>query len=294
MKKLFSLILISGFVMLNAQQSANRFFYELTFKPKQKQDTKEKVVTILDITPEKSIYQDYTIIAQDSILKAEVEAMEKSGVWKDMMKSIKMPKFSHKVEKKYPEMTVTYSDQISMKRFGYSDDTKLNWKILSDKEKIGEYNAQKATTEFGGRKWTAWFTTDLPFPDGPYKFHGLPGLIVKIEDDAKDYSWLLTANKKMDNWEEQSYAEKINSKYGMSTAVVMTDRTKFERSFENFKADPLAEVRPYMTPEMMSRKLPGSDKTFGEMIKDQEKMAKDYFGSNDNPIEKDAAKGKKK
>ena len=46
------------------------------------------------------------------------------------------------------------------------------------KKKIGEYEAQKATTEFGGRQWTVWFTEAIPFPDSTYKFSGL-GLIVK-------------------------------------------------------------------------------------------------------------------
>jgi GLPGLI family protein len=43
--------------------------------------------------------------------------------------------------------------------------TKFNGKI-HEKQKIGEYEAQKATTEFGGRQWTAWFTEAIPFPDG--------------------------------------------------------------------------------------------------------------------------------
>jgi GLPGLI family protein len=294
MKKTISLFLLTLFVALNAQQTANRFFYELTFKPKKDSTRTEKVMTSLDIVPEKSIYQDFTVPAQDSIIKMEVEAMEKNGVWKDIMKSIRMPKFSHKIEKKYPDMKVTYSDQISMKRFGYEEADKMSWTILPQKEKIGEYPTQKATTEYGGRKWTAWFTTEIPFPDGPYKFAGLPGLIVKVEDDQQNYSWTLKGNKKIANWEEQSYAEKINAKYGMSQNVVVVARDKFEKSLENFKADPLAEMRPYMTPEMMGRKMPGSDKTVGEFIKDQEKFAKDFYGSNNNPIEIAQPSAKKK
>ncbi|WP_262892927.1 hypothetical protein [Kaistella flava (ex Peng et al. 2021)] len=32
------------------------------------------------------------------------------------------------------------------------------------------YKVQKATTTFGGKKWVAYFTRDIPFTDGPYKF----------------------------------------------------------------------------------------------------------------------------
>lgn len=285
MKKFFALFLMLVFVGMNAQQTANRFFYELTFKPKKDSARTEKVMTILDVTKEMSRYQDFTVPAQDTIIKEKVEAMEKSGVWTDLMKSIKMPKFTHKIKKTYPAMNMQYTDQISMKTFGYDDSAKFDWKILPEKAKIGDYNTQKATTEYGGRKWTAWFAQDIPFQDGPYKFHGLPGLIVKIEDEGKNYSWELKGNKTVENWEELSYAEKINQKYGMSMTPVIVTREKFEKSYDNFKADPLAEMRPYMTPELMGRKMPGSEKTVGEYIKEQEKMAKDFFGSNNNPIE---------
>lgn len=293
MKKYLSTFLVLSFLALNAQQTANRFFYELTFKPKKEKPETEKVMTSLDITKDKSIYQDFTVPAQDSIIKMEIEAMEKSGTWKDISKSIKMPKFSFKIYKTYPDMTVSYMDRISMKLFKYDDPVTFNWKILPDKEKIGAYNTQKATTEFGGRKWIAWFSTELPFQDGPYKFHGLPGLIVKIEDDGKNYSWTLQGNKNVENWEEFSFAEKANTKYGMSNTAVATTKEKFTKSYENFKADPLAEARPYMTPEFLNRTMPGSSKTFGEMMKEQEKLLKDFFGSNNNPIEIPDTKKKK-
>ncbi|RST25553.1 GLPGLI family protein [Chryseobacterium lacus] len=293
MKKYLSTFLVLSFLALNAQQTANRFFYELTFKPKKEKPETEKVMTSLDITKDKSIYQDFTVPAQDSIIKMEIEAMEKSGTWKDMSKSIKMPKFSFKIYKTYPDMTVSYMDRISTKLFKYDDPVTFNWKILPDKEKIGAYNTQKATTEFGGRKWIAWFSTELPFQDGPYKFHGLPGLIVKIEDDGKNYSWTLQGNKNVENWEEFSFAEKANTKYGMSNTAVATTKEKFTKSYENFKADPLAEARPYMTPEFLNRTMPGSSKTFGEMMKEQEKLLKDFFGSNNNPIEIPDTKKKK-
>lgn len=293
MKKIFTLVAVSVVFALNAQQSANRFFYELTFKPKKDSTKLEKVMTVLDISKDKSIYQDYTGIAQDSIIVNAVKKMETSGAFVDIMKMVKMPKFAYKVTKAYPTMKETYVDRISNKYFGYEDDLKFTWNILPGKEKVGEYNTQKATTEYGGRKWTAWFSSDLPFADGPYRFYGLPGLIVKVEDDGKNYSWELKGNKKIENYSELTEAEKMLEKYGMSSAVNIIAKDKFEKSFANFKADPLAEARPYMTPENMSRKMPGSDVTMGEYLKNQEKMANDFFNSNDNPIEIPAAKAKK-
>ncbi len=289
MKKYLSLFALIITVMISAQQSANRFFYELTFKPKKDSARLDKVMTVLDITKDKSIYQDFTIPAQDSILKVEMEAMQKAGVYKDMSKMIKMPKFGHKITKKYPEMNVTLAEMVSMKWLGYEDATKMNWNIHPEKQKIGDYNTQKATTEFAGRKWTAWFSQDIPFQDGPYKFHGLPGLIVKVEDEGNNYSWTLKGNRKVEDYQEKSFMER-NPQYGMSSNTVIVDRAKFERAYNNFKADPLGEMRPYMTPELMNRKMPGSEKTMGEVIKEQEKMLGDFFNANNNPIEITAKK----
>lgn len=290
MKKLFSIFFIALFAFVSAQdkdskETANRFFYELTFKPKKDSAKLENVITILDITGKKSIYQDYTVPAQDSLIKLAVTEMEKTKSWKDVTKLIKMPKFTYKIVKSYPEMKQQYIDRISMNLFGYDEDIKFNWKILPEKQKIGEYTAQKAITEFGGREWTAWFSTDLPFQDGPYKFYGLPGLIIKIEDSNNNYSWKLSGNKKINNYDESSYAEKINAKYGVSLTVSPTTKERFDKAYEVFKADPMAEFRQRITPEMMNMKMPGSDTTVGEMLKKQENTAKDFFNSNNNPIE---------
>lgn len=287
MKKYFSILLLVIAFVVNAQATANRFFYELSFKPKQDSAKMDKVMTILDIVKDKSIYRDYTMVAQDSIMKIYVEEMRKSGIYKDFSKIMTMPKFGYKVEKAYPGMKETYSDRITSGftpvLIGYNEEPKFNWKVSGEKEKIGDYNTQKATTEYGGRTWTAWFSTDLPFQDGPYKFYGLPGLIIKVEDTGKNYSWLLRGNKKVDNFEELSYMEKMQP--GGSGKLTVVPREKFEKTMTEYKKDPFATMRPMLTKEMMANKMPGSDQTIGDMIKQQEKMTRDFYDANNNPIE---------
>lgn len=272
-------------VTLANAQSANRFFYELTFKPKKGIDSLQKAVMILDVTDKKSLYRDYLTVSQDSVLKIEVEKMQKAGVFKDLSKSFQMPKFAYKITKEYPTMKVNFSERMLNSVFGYNEEPKFNWKISNDKQKIGEYEAQKATTEFGGRKWTAWFTESIPFPDGPYKFSGLPGLIVKIEDAEKNFSWLLTANKPLKEFEELSYSEKLSAQFGARNDVTIINRDKFESSFEEYKKDPFASIRAQITPEMKAMKMPGNDKTMGEMMSDQEKSIKDFYNASNNTVE---------
>ena len=272
-------------VTLANAQSANRFFYELTFKPKKGIDSLQKAVMILDVADKKSLYRDYLTVSQDSVLKIEVEKMQKAGVFKDLSKSFQMPKFAYKITKEYPTMKVNFSERMLNSVFGYNEEPKFNWKISNDKQKIGEYEAQKATTEFGGRKWTAWFTESIPFPDGPYKFSGLPGLIVKIEDAEKNFSWVLTANKPLKEFEELSYSEKLSAQFGARNDVTIINRDKFESSFEEYKKDPFASIRAQITPEMKAMKMPGNDKTMGEMMSDQEKSIKDFYNASNNTVE---------
>jgi hypothetical protein len=61
------------------------------------------------------------------------------------------------------------------------------WKIYVDTCIILSYNCQKATAHFRGRDWTVWFTMEIPIDAGPWKFCGLPGLIVKASDSREHY-----------------------------------------------------------------------------------------------------------
>ena len=65
----------------------------------------------------------------------------------------------------------------------------FNWQITAETDTINNYVCQKAICDFGGRTWEAWFTSELPFSDGPYKFCNLPGLILNIADTENHYSW---------------------------------------------------------------------------------------------------------
>ena len=61
----------------------------------------------------------------------------------------------------------------------------FNWEMSEDTITIAGYLCQKATCRFRGRDFTAWFTTEIPISNGPVKFGGLPGLILKIYDSEK-------------------------------------------------------------------------------------------------------------
>lgn len=88
------------------------------------------------------------------------------------------------------------------------------WKVTNEKKTVKNLSLQKATTNWGGRKWTAWFTEEIPFQEGPYKFHGLPGLIIELEDNKGDYKFSLAKSEKLKNEDNNQFIE-MSKKIGV-------------------------------------------------------------------------------
>lgn len=76
----------------------------------------------------------------------------------------------------------------------YTDSVpEFDWHFAADSTcNILGYECQLAQCDFAGRHYSAWFTAELPLPYGPYKFGGLPGLIVRLQDDEGQFVWTLT------------------------------------------------------------------------------------------------------
>jgi GLPGLI family protein len=97
----------------------------------------------------------------------------------------KLPKSKTHPSKIFQEIGV---DSIKVEygsRFYYayqSAKPEFNWQIGNEQKQIANYTCYKATTTFKGRNYQAWFTPEIPVPYGPYKFSGLPGLILEIRD----------------------------------------------------------------------------------------------------------------
>ena len=66
------------------------------------------------------------------------------------------------------------------------------WQLKKDTITILGQLCQKAVTYFRGRNYNAWFANKIPFNVGPYKFVGLPGLILRISDDKGRFKFECT------------------------------------------------------------------------------------------------------
>lgn len=66
---------------------------------------------------------------------------------------------------------------------------KMIWKLTNDSKTIKNYTCKKATTTFRGRTYEVWYTEKIPISIGPWKFNGLPGLILSVQDKEGIYKW---------------------------------------------------------------------------------------------------------
>ena len=69
----------------------------------------------------------------------------------------------------------------------------IKWIIKSETKKISNIDCQKATTAYKGRNYEAWFAPSIPISAGPWKFHGLPGLILEVYDEKKEVQFLFNS-----------------------------------------------------------------------------------------------------
>jgi len=90
-----------------------------------------------------------------------------------------------------------YRDQIMTERFQYTETPDFNWQLGNYDTSIAGYHCKSATCNYGGRHYTAWFTDEIPIPTGPYKFFGLPGFIVAVQDSSQQIQFVLTGFKKV-------------------------------------------------------------------------------------------------
>ncbi len=99
------------------------------------------------------------------------------------------------VLKDFAKSISTTYDEAGMGECGYYDEpfSEIDWVIVEDSTKtILDYQCIMATTDYHGRKWTVWFSPEIPMQDGPWKFCGLPGLIMDASEPSGQHSFTVT------------------------------------------------------------------------------------------------------
>lgn len=263
-----------------------RFIYEYSFNKDSTATDKPltKEMMILDVAKKGSKFYSYTNFQADSIM---TDRQKKNPNVHDF-KGIKFGEFSSIVEKTYPDFKISNFEELDLNIYQVEDQRQFKWNILPDKEKIGEFMTQKAETFMYGRKWTAWFTTEIPLQDGPYKFHGLPGLIVKVADPKNTHVFELKAVKKSS--EKDEWTTESGRKHFLTQVKV--DEKKFKKIFVENRENPTKGIRQMLASggKVIMTDEKGNQIDIEENLRQQERQAKEQNKKNNNLLELDLIK----
>ena len=148
-----------------------------------------------------------------------------------------IPNVLYRIYKNYPKGKLTFTDHIPSDTYRYEEALDIfQWQLTGDTATVCGYKSQKASCDFGGRSWVAWFAPDLPYSDGPYKFNGLPGLIVKISDTRNQFIFEMKSVNKpsvdlLIDIEDKNY--------------IVTTKQGFFKAFDSFREDIINRAKQY-------------------------------------------------
>lgn len=116
-----------------------------------------------------------------------------SGIDRGALEGITYKTFMY-VFKDLPESRITVYDKAGLTDYGcYIEPLgEQVWTIGDSIKAVLGYECQMAETNYHGRHWTVWFSNDIPLQDGPWKFNGLPGLILEASEPSGQHHFTAT------------------------------------------------------------------------------------------------------
>jgi GLPGLI family protein len=212
-----------------------RVFYSLEFVADTlAPDIKTQCTTVLLIGSKYSSFLDYGALRKDSILDAMAKANASfTEILAGALPVGRTVKFNPVIIKHYPESgQFTVQNSLGSSKFNYVDQyPSLNWKQEQEEKEIEGYKCLKATCDYRGRHYTAWYAADIPVSEGPYVFTGLPGLIMEIYDAQQHYLFHIAGLKKTETYDPV---------YILTDKVTVLSREQVRKIIVNSYADPLS------------------------------------------------------
>ena len=135
--------------------------------------------------------------------------------------------------KNYPAGRVTTTNEQFHVACRYDEATpSISWVMADSIRTILGHPCRMATADFRGRRWTAWFATDIPVSDGPWKLGGLPGLILEAYDEGQQHVFTAVGLERVKD-------EPIifNRPFGGNHRYEQTNRLEFLRMERRFLMD---------------------------------------------------------
>lgn len=201
--KIILFILLSSFF---ATAQTNRFIYDVEYRKDSTSQITSKQNYHLDITGDEVLYYARDYFIADSLIKNNIP----------FPADLKLNTSSILKHKKGSSDFNEY-DLLESTVLDLQTKDAQTWILTNEKKQVNDMTLQKATTTWGGRNWMAWFAKDIPFHEGPYKFHGLPGMIIEVSDDKNNYKLSLAKSENLKKSAEDQIME-----YAMEISIPVT------------------------------------------------------------------------
>jgi len=168
--------------------------YKITYKRFERNLKSDAVLYVKENQP--TVMQTITASTVPIKVIKDTTYINENGatVWKGGSSSTDYSKFPDEYMKvDHSKNKIEMIKDIHKKNFLVTDELNYTWQITNETKKIKDYTCYKATTTFRGNTFEAWFTPEIPINAGPWKWYGLPGLIVEATD--KDQSVVFKLEK---------------------------------------------------------------------------------------------------
>lgn len=125
--------------------------------------------------------------------KAKLNEMSRAALTSGNLDGIPMLDGTIYVIKSFANNKLKHYDIAGFEKFMYEEQiTQWSWEIGDSTKIVLGYECINAVTHYHGRKWTAWFSPEIPVQNGPWKLGGLPGLILEAQAEGGQYSFIAT------------------------------------------------------------------------------------------------------
>ncbi len=217
-----------------------RLIYQLKYQPDSTNSKRiESELFFLDFSDKESIFRSETTHLKDSITNSKNPASLLG-----LRQQIPKTHFNYRIQKKLEKKeATTYFDYIAYHFILADEPITFNWKIQSQTKEILGYTCIEATAEFKGRHYIAYFTESIPFSDGPYKFKGLPGMILELYDTKKQYHFETVAIEKLPKPYDYQIAS-LKKYKKISTAELREFQDKIKETPSLLLANPNIQLTP--------------------------------------------------
>lgn len=199
---------------------------------------KQKGQTFLQTNKDYNRFGDYNQLRYDSLMDASYRKGHQTSIDEvgQRINVLRLVRFTESIIfNKQKNIFTIQRTAGSTTKYQYEEDCpKLSWTLLEGDTIISGYQCFKASTSLFGRDYIAWYCPEISMPYGPYKFNGLPGLVLRVTDTQGHHDFVLNGIKSVSGYNPIYFWTRKD--------IVKTKRETVRKIYKNYCDDPTEAI----------------------------------------------------